>query len=212
MTINLKYYNGTNYVPGVIRKWNGTNWEEVHQAKYWNGSNWITVGTAAVTSSIGPKVYNFDVADGTPLSNYGWIGGERYECRSGKLYCVAGSGWGYSTTFSPGSYTSVTFDLTVGSSGDIIVSLFGGALDIRVFATNIQVRVAGSWAGHYTVDSTNKSSTIGLRIVGGNAIASDDGVDILTVPYSGSLVGDAGIILIPGSDVSLVSIDNLVFE
>ena len=211
MTINLKYYNGTDYVTGVLRKWDGSNWVEIHQAKYWNGSNWVTIGTEPVTSMMGPKVYNFDVADGTPMSNYGWVGGNRYECRSGKLYCIAGSGWGYSTTFSPGTYTSVSFNLTVGSSGDTIVYLFGGAIGIRVFATNIQIRVAGSWAGQYSVDSTNKSSSIGLRIVGGNAIASDNGVDIVSVPYSGPLVGDAGIILIPGSDVTLLAIDNLVF-
>lgn len=39
-SVSLNYWNGTAFVPGVLKRWNGTAWV-THTLKRWNGTAWV---------------------------------------------------------------------------------------------------------------------------------------------------------------------------
>lgn len=204
-----EYFDGTNYVPCVFKHYTGTTDEQVYQVKYFNGITDVTIGTLPATSSMVDGLWEFEVADNTPLTNYGWTGGNDYKIIGGKLYCIDGKGW-YSVScgYTPAiNYNRLEIELNTGWTGTHRLTGWGGGTWIDIGPTTIQLRIGGVWQTQISGTYNNATNVIGINksgttigiVLNGSVVATATG----TVANTGALT----ISLVPGSDVNTTGIN-----
>ncbi len=204
-----EYYDGTNYVPCVFKKFNGTTDDQVYQVKYYNGSSDITIGTLPVVNYMSDGYWDWEVADNTPISNYSWTGATNYTITGGKLKCATGKGtYGVSCGYTPAiTYTRLEFELQSGWTGSHVLAGWGGNAYIDISPTSVQLRIGGVWQTQISGTYNNATNVIGINTTGSVVGIVVNGIIMAT---SSGTIGNNGpieIILVPGANVTTTGIN-----
>lgn len=204
-----EYFDGTNYVPCIFKKFNGTTDEQVYQVTYYNGTTDVTIGNLPVTSSMVDGLFDFEVADNTPISNYSWTGATNYTITGGKLYCATGKGsWGVSCGYTPAiTYNRLEIELQSGWTGTHQLIGWGGNSHIDITPTSIQLRIGGTWQTQISGTYNNATNVIGINTTGSVVGIVLNGIIMATATGTIGNNGPITITLMPGANVTTTGIN-----
>ena len=165
-----KVYNGTSWVTGVVKTWNGTAWED--QPKFYDGTAWVDLYSSAVVTLSAPGTIL--AADLDFPGPWNTVAGIRVN--------TDGTWDKFTSTITTSSYTQIapTTDWIIPNSA--ASSLYQFKLDVTSNAPNFNSDTTGVWHSmtgprewYYqstTLGSATCSWTLRVRYNGGAEIDS----------------------------------------
>lgn len=206
-----EYYDGTNYLPCIFYKWNGTADEQVYQITYFNGTSDVVIGTLPSNTMMVDGYFDWNVSDATSIGDYGWSNSNYYGVLSNKLYCKPGYGtYGVSTSYTTTmTYNRIDILMPAGWTGYTLLYGWGTSNNhyLWINPTSLQLRIGGSWANQVSGTYNNADHVYSLVRTGTGLAVLVDGTQVMTASGTIPTTGSLSISMVPGSTTTTTFID-----
>lgn len=208
-----EYFDGTTYTPCVFKKFDGTNDTQVYQVTYFNGASDVVIGTLPAQNFMIDGYFDWNVADGTSISTYGWTSPTNYIISGNSLKCASGKGnFGVTTTYNTSlTYMNIEFMMKAGFVGSHYVYGWGAASNnyLVVSPSTVQLRIGNVWQNQVSGTYSNANTIFGIYRSGTNVTVKINNVEAFTVSSSTFTAtgGSVMISMVPGATTSTSSLD-----